>query len=579
MAVVNCTSTTAVALSVFAGVVTSASGQSVATRPVATTVDEVEGAVSGTAYSQFSPTMLVDGMDRVFFSSWLSGPAGASGQGVWLEEGEGGLGNVFLTGSQAPGMDPGVFIAEAHARSFTPGGDSILRTTLAGPGIDASNDGAIWYLQDGGVPQLVAQTGVTVLPGGLVPSGFYSSAVREQAGELVLQSYVTGPGVSAVNDALTWRLDSTGVISIDSRKGDPAPMFGADAVNTWTYEMPTGPDDLYEYVKVSGPDITFVNDAGIVLFHADGSPGTVAVRKGDPVPGLAGYVFGDISDFDTAGESALFFARLNNTSDGTSTTSLWHLSTEHGLNKIGVSGDPAVGGTASETFIFHDSIFYRTARIAPDGAAAFTANLGSQSNDGLWTYHPDDGIAMVARTGDEVPGMPGFEFDEVGPEPVVNSSGQVLFEATTRDTAGSSPDGQGIWASSPGYNRVVPVMVSGQSKNVRTTGTPIYRTITLARLDSNYGYNNHESTMFSDSGAFVFHIKFSGGGSGIFAGQIFALADCPADVNADGMLTPTDFTAWINAFNNNLPECDQNGDGSCTPTDFTAWIANFNAGC
>jgi hypothetical protein len=58
-----------------------------------------------------------------------------------------------------------------------------------------------------------------------------------------------------------------------------------------------------------------------------------------------------------------------------------------------------------------------------------------------------------------------------------------------------------------------------------------------------------------------------------------ATPDCTADVNGDGAITPTDFTAWINAFNNSLPECDQNGDGSCTPTDFTAWIANFNAGC
>ncbi|GAB5495182.1 MAG: hypothetical protein Phyf2KO_02620 [Phycisphaerales bacterium] len=55
--------------------------------------------------------------------------------------------------------------------------------------------------------------------------------------------------------------------------------------------------------------------------------------------------------------------------------------------------------------------------------------------------------------------------------------------------------------------------------------------------------------------------------------------NCPADVNGDGVVSPTDFTAWINAFNNNLPECDQNADGSCSPTDFTAWIANFNAGC
>ncbi|GAB5497684.1 MAG: hypothetical protein Phyf2KO_27640 [Phycisphaerales bacterium] len=54
---------------------------------------------------------------------------------------------------------------------------------------------------------------------------------------------------------------------------------------------------------------------------------------------------------------------------------------------------------------------------------------------------------------------------------------------------------------------------------------------------------------------------------------------CRADTNGDGVVTPADFTAWINAFNNNLPACDQNADGSCTPTDFTAWIANFNAGC
>ncbi|HED52676.1 MAG TPA: hypothetical protein ENJ00_00540 [Phycisphaerales bacterium] len=56
-------------------------------------------------------------------------------------------------------------------------------------------------------------------------------------------------------------------------------------------------------------------------------------------------------------------------------------------------------------------------------------------------------------------------------------------------------------------------------------------------------------------------------------------AGCIPDTNGDGMLSPADFTAWIYAFNNALPECDQNGDGSCTPPDFTAWISNFNDGC
>lgn len=60
---------------------------------------------------------------------------------------------------------------------------------------------------------------------------------------------------------------------------------------------------------------------------------------------------------------------------------------------------------------------------------------------------------------------------------------------------------------------------------------------------------------------------------------ISAEAECPADVNRDGSVTPTDFGAWLNAFNNGDPRADQNGDGMVTPTDFGAWLSNFNAGC
>lgn len=54
---------------------------------------------------------------------------------------------------------------------------------------------------------------------------------------------------------------------------------------------------------------------------------------------------------------------------------------------------------------------------------------------------------------------------------------------------------------------------------------------------------------------------------------------CVADVNGDGELTPTDFGAWLSAFNAMDPRADQNADGEITPTDFGAWLANFNAGC
>ena len=87
-----------------------------------------------------------------------------------------------------------------------------------------------------------------------------------------------------------------------------------------------------------------------------------------------------------------------------------------------------------------------------------------------------------------------------------------------------------------------------------------------------------EGSVFAPRGGNpVVLLDLSAGYAGVYA--IDYDPSCPADTNGDGVLTPTDFTAWINAFNNNLPECDQNGDNACTPTDFTAWLANYNTGC
>ncbi len=81
-----------------------------------------------------------------------------------------------------------------------------------------------------------------------------------------------------------------------------------------------------------------------------------------------------------------------------------------------------------------------------------------------------------------------------------------------------------------------------------------------------FGASQADTPLSNSGAAYLFDVSLPG-------------PTCLADVNGDGMVTPTDFSAWVGAFNNNLPTCDQNGDGECTPTDFSAWIGNYNTGC
>ena len=69
----------------------------------------------------------------------------------------------------------------------------------------------------------------------------------------------------------------------------------------------------------------------------------------------------------------------------------------------------------------------------------------------------------------------------------------------------------------------------------------------------------------------------------LFCGTGGCSFDCLADVNGDGTASPSDFTAWLAAFNNAAsPDrimADVNGNGALEPADFTAWLGAFNTGC
>ena len=60
-----------------------------------------------------------------------------------------------------------------------------------------------------------------------------------------------------------------------------------------------------------------------------------------------------------------------------------------------------------------------------------------------------------------------------------------------------------------------------------------------------------------------------------FEGRI----SCPGDVDANGLLEPADFNAWLDGFMAGDRDADMDDDGKIMPNDFTLWLIEFNKGC
>lgn len=188
----------------------------------------------------------------------------------------------------------------------------------------------------------------------------------------------------------------------------------------------------------------------------------------------------------------------------------------------------------------------------------------------------DTPLSAIARERDPVPGYhEGAQFKKFFTTQL-NDAGQVAFLAELTGTGIDGTNNYALFATDSDGNLM---LIAAQSDTINVSRDPLgedLRTIAMVRdyiptnIWGNFALNN--------VGEIALQVTFTDGTSGILVATIPQPA-CAADVNGDGTLSPSDFTAWIAAFNSQAPECDQNADGSCTPADFTAWIASYNAGC
>ncbi len=136
---------------------------------------------------------------------------------------------VARAGDQAPGMEPGVVFWQTATGSvpINNAGQIAFNGFVVGPGVTWENDQGYWA----GVPgelKLIARSGDQA-PGteeGVVfqgDSSLFPLAAKpsiNDVGQIVLSTFLTGPGVDSSNDFGVWVTDTLGRLKLIARTGD-----------------------------------------------------------------------------------------------------------------------------------------------------------------------------------------------------------------------------------------------------------------------------------------------------------------------------------------------------------------------
>jgi len=560
------------------------SAQSLQQRTLVKTGDVLPGLPSGVTVERVgTPAVSKDG--DITFVAWLEGEGiepGVNDSGIWRQIDGGSLDLIARTGEQAPGVETGVVFDIIQRPNINRFGRVAFSASLRGDGIDASNNIGFW--SDGLTPtiEMIARLG-DAAPGtepGTVFSYFGSDYSLAQtlpyfsdSGAITLTATLSGPGVTAENDRGLW-IGNAGTLELELRSGEAAVSPYADyTIDEIGSCQINSTNELYTYIRLAGDGIDSGNN-GVLAVKRYGNDWQSIVRAGDHAPGLSDDVRyrsvtpGDITDDGRVSVHGRLIGTLYvNPGDGAN----WQENPDGSFKLVMYSYMPVSWGDGNYLFIVNSSSLgrVRTTQYSSisDGITGLVSCLLNVDTDGNYD--------LLHIEGEQASGLaPGILYDRFSSKGD-NSSGWYFIHAELAGVGVDQTNDNGLWIGRPDSPAIL-IARTGDTIDVDDTpGGVDLRVITELYTLLGSGGEDGRRRNLSDTNRFAYLAFFQDGTRAIMV----ATVACLADVNGDGSISPSDFTAWIEAFNSRDPVCDQNGDGLCEPNDFTAWLANYNMGC
>jgi hypothetical protein len=487
---------------------------------------------------------------------------------------------VALTGTPAPGVQSEAQFNELDVPLINSAGNVTFRGTLSGFGVDDSNDQGIWS-EGSGTLSLVARTGnqasgtmpqlqfvVIGQPYGssaeqiafyaeladpLSPEGTAStpSIWRERLGSLGLVAlagtaqtgtiFDTGPGGI--------RLSSTGQISFrafgtffgesdsiwSEASGllhlvaqDQAQVPGQPAgVEFLIFSGPPllGANEQTTFMgKLTGPGIGDANNQG--LWAEQGGTLTLIVREGDRAPGTPeGVTYNGVGFQDSLGDFAAndtgqiaFSAILDETGVNFFSTGIW--TNRSGTVELVARSVDQVPGMPNGT------LFGQTGEVLINAAGQI--QFGAAAGSSIW-LEDSGSFTLIARRGDQAPELPsGIKirlFPENGGAGALNAAGQSAFSAIVDGVGVDATNNLGIWATDRAGNTRL-ILRKGDLLNVSDDPlTSDMRTVSGLSFIDDKANADLFGTGFNDHGRLAFLAYFTDGTKGIFVSNLVAIPE------------------------------------------------------
>lgn len=454
---------------------------------------------------------------RAFLETGPGGVTNDNNRGLWFED-SGVLNLLAREGEQAVGMPAGVNYGGAFQPLLNRAGQTAFSGDLqiGSGGITINNNSGLWVESSGSL-ELIVRGGAQApgTPPGVTFDNVIGGVYFNDSGQIALAtilSFDSSLGVTFDNWQGIWVRRAT-ELELVARQGNQAP--GLPVGVNFSNLGPSG---------ISNVDLR-MNNAGHLTFQGELQTGVAGVTNLDNAgiwsdrSGVLDLLVrsGEQAPDLPAGETFLHFGKfaMNDSSRIAFTATLrtfgsgiWSEGSDGTLGLVARKGDQAPGVPSGINFNLFSSL-----ALGDDGEVAFKTQLSgtvteltSANNDGVW-WERAGVLEMIAREGDHAPGTPGGAVFSRFFDPVFDGQGRVLFAADLRWNSGGVLQGNdhGLWAMDAGGD----LRLILRERDVFEVTPGDFRTITSF---SGGLSNSHDEAVFS--------LNFADGSSGVFTALI-----------------------------------------------------------